>query len=944
MPNAASAWQLRLQSHFATLAAKSNICGRPIFAIEHGLNSAEIDELQSVARTVLALDGLRSDHWLLWVVYAAEYGYRFDGLQFWEDFSEQTPNWYLKGDRKRIRDWFRRFQSDFGGIVPRGRWASHFSIISWPITHAILPKDLQRRLARALYEGQYELRRVAGCPLDEIGRALANTVHEGSQRFLLFLEQEELVGQIVVSLLGSTDEASAGIEPTALSRISHDLSAMRDARDWIKQAQKTWRSRGLQFRVAGTIDRRLDLQSPFNSDKPAALHTISLMPTIEAQQVPGGVWRLELTIPSFGDIAALDPQFRDFLRTTRVSVPMAGTPMLPGGWLLVGVRKRILKSWPVGGEGLLRFETPPPFEGHVDWELSLPNSKVWIFKIQNGGVGRFMRGNQVRAGCSYLVFVPINCNLDVLGPGQKCECDGTSVFRLDLPTVVQPSLRAQLEAVGLQCVQSITLSVVGNPPLQWDAIAGAEWLSSSRPMLSIECDHQVEAYQLSLNDSDMIEVPGDPTQPVLFELPALLPGTHNLSIQALTTHRGHDVVTKRIRSTLQFRILIRDPKPWVSGDTNYPGMFVSYAPLNPSIEDFLAGHVSLDVLGESDVCSTISIVLKNSIGEQVLKRVVMKHALPISHETWKHSYRLFLQDSVDDSEFYACNTAYLDILSSEFGSYRINLERQFAPLRWLLTHKDGAPSMRLIEHGSGEGIHASFSDFRSVLVDVPFTQTALQHGFVIGQPGGLFRAAAGEMSTDAIYAPTDIKGGLAALHVPFENAPLATVNDFSAVLERAAIWHKAKPLTYLAKLWQRQLIKLLFDQVIGRYCGRRWIEAEHELNDRPKDDARWESLESRVGDNLTYGIAVGKTELNRNSSFNDLKARLFDVTRRHKISIDDSALDLAWKLAWFEDLYEPLSVAELEVVGLYGRVIRAARLMRLRSIYGRFSLTIEGGR
>lgn len=944
MPNAASTWQLRLQAHFAILAAKSNICGRPIFAIEHGLNSAEIEELLSVARTELVSDGLHSDHWLLWVVYAAEYGYRFDGLQFWEDFSEQTPDWYLNGDRKRIRDWFRRFQSDFGGIRPRGRWASHFSIISWPITHAILPKDLQRRLARALYEAQYELRRVAGRPLEEVGRALANTVHDGSQRFLLFLEQEELVGQIVVSLLGSADETSAGIEPTTLRRISHDLSTMRDARDWIKQAQKTWRSREPQFRVAGSIGRTSNISSPCNSDKPASSHTISLTPTIEAQQVSGGLWRLELTIPSFGDIAALDPQFRDFLRTTRVSVPMAGTPMLPGDWLLVGVRKRILKSWPAGGEGLLRFETPPPFDGLVDWDLALPNNKVWIFKIQSSGTGRFMRGNQVRAGCSYLVVAPIDRGLDVLGPGQKCECTGISVFRLDLPPLVQPSLRTLLETIGLQCVQSITLSVAGIPPLQWDANAGGEWLSSNRPMLSIEQDHRVDAYQLSLDNFDVVELAADPTQPVLIELPVLLPGTHNLLIQALTTHRDHDVVTNRIRSALQFRISIRDPKPWVSGDTNYPGMFVSYAPLNPSIEDFLAGHVSLDVLGESDVCSTITIVLKDSIGEQVLRSTIMEHVLPISHETWKRSYRLFLQNIVDDGEYYACNTAYLDISSSKFGGYRINLERQFAPLRWLLTSREGIPSMRLIEHGSGEGIHASFSDFRSALDDIPFTQTALQHGFVISQPGGLFRAMAGEMSTDAIYAPTDIKEGFAALHVPFSDGNLATINDFNAVLERTAVWYRAKPLTYLAKLWQRQLVKLLFDKVIGRYCGRRWLEAEHELSERPKDDACWQSLESKVGDNLTYGIAVGKTELHLNSPLNDLKARLLDVTRRHRISIGDSAFDLAWKLAWFDDLYEPLSAAEFDVVGLYGRVIRSARLMRLRVLYGRFSLPLKGGR
>src|SRR5687768_4803662 len=129
MSSVASIWQLRLEAHFKTLATKAKSVERPIFAFEHGLNAMEIDELQTIARAELTSNGLCSAHWLLWVVYATEYGYRFNGLQFWEDFSDQTPHWYLRGDRNQIRNWFHRFHSDFGGIKPRGRWASHFSII-----------------------------------------------------------------------------------------------------------------------------------------------------------------------------------------------------------------------------------------------------------------------------------------------------------------------------------------------------------------------------------------------------------------------------------------------------------------------------------------------------------------------------------------------------------------------------------------------------------------------------------------------------------------------------------------------------------------------------------------------------------------------------------------------------------------------------------------------
>src|SRR3712207_7713201 len=44
------------------------------------------------------------------------------------------------------------FKRQFAGATPSGRWAEHFSIIAWPITHAILPRDLQQQLARILYD------------------------------------------------------------------------------------------------------------------------------------------------------------------------------------------------------------------------------------------------------------------------------------------------------------------------------------------------------------------------------------------------------------------------------------------------------------------------------------------------------------------------------------------------------------------------------------------------------------------------------------------------------------------------------------------------------------------------------------------------------------------------------------------------------------------------
>src|SRR5271166_3901758 len=41
-----------------------------------------------------------------------------------------------------------------------GPWADHFSIIAWPITHAILPRYLQLQFAKALYDARLEFARL----------------------------------------------------------------------------------------------------------------------------------------------------------------------------------------------------------------------------------------------------------------------------------------------------------------------------------------------------------------------------------------------------------------------------------------------------------------------------------------------------------------------------------------------------------------------------------------------------------------------------------------------------------------------------------------------------------------------------------------------------------------------------------------------------------------
>ncbi|MCP4654320.1 MAG: hypothetical protein GY856_02760 [bacterium] len=111
---------------------------------------------------------------LPWTVFAAELGYLYSGDEYWQTFEERTPGWLVHGHRHWVRRCFRDFQKRYGGAEPKGPWACQFSIICWPITHAILPQDLQRQLAKLLYELRHVTSSEALASPRHLGELIAN--------------------------------------------------------------------------------------------------------------------------------------------------------------------------------------------------------------------------------------------------------------------------------------------------------------------------------------------------------------------------------------------------------------------------------------------------------------------------------------------------------------------------------------------------------------------------------------------------------------------------------------------------------------------------------------------------------------------------------------------------------------------------------------------------
>lgn len=192
--------QQRLQETYATLAERRRAHGYPVYAIEHGLPPEEVDGVWNAASQAIRYTPPSPEHWLVWCAIASEAGYRYSGDEFWPALEKQGGEWRTNDYRQRLRDFYRRFGTDFGSPEPVGRWAGHFNIIAWPISGSILPRYLQTPFAQHLFDQRFYLPGHLEADGDQVGELLLRGYRGTSSRFRDFLQQTGLTTQIVLAL------------------------------------------------------------------------------------------------------------------------------------------------------------------------------------------------------------------------------------------------------------------------------------------------------------------------------------------------------------------------------------------------------------------------------------------------------------------------------------------------------------------------------------------------------------------------------------------------------------------------------------------------------------------------------------------------------------------------------------------------------------------------
>ncbi|MEG9862419.1 MAG: hypothetical protein V6Z81_08070, partial [Parvularculales bacterium] len=316
-------WQLKLEGYFENLAEHRKLSNLKIFALEHGLPETVINEIATLLRNEFEERGSRplDKHWLLWVIYATEQGYQYDGKEYWPSFEIKLPNWNVHNrNRKLISLWFNRFQDTYNGVVPSGAWAEFYCNISGPTTHAVLPLFLRNQFIKRLHKFRYDLKGLNEFNPMSIGRFMAENAYGVSKRLAKFFKNEELVGRIAFAILRPEESkiiCDEQLLDVTLNRIVNDLklSSVGNLRN------ETSRALTEEFKnISKSKASNTSGDSYASDDLTERSNRPSIRPELRLRRRVHDTWGLFIEIPSFKALADIDEKIHDFLLCARVII------------------------------------------------------------------------------------------------------------------------------------------------------------------------------------------------------------------------------------------------------------------------------------------------------------------------------------------------------------------------------------------------------------------------------------------------------------------------------------------------------------------------------------------------------------------------------------------------------------------------------------------------
>ena len=825
-------WQTRLSQHFSLVRDQRAAAGSdgPVFGLEHGLFQEEVESLTAAVRSYLAVRPPSRQHWLAWIVYASEFGYRYAGDEYWQTFEDETPGWIERGNRYWIRDCFRQFQTEYRGAVPSGPWAHHYTIICWPITHAILPKDLQRQFAHVLYESRHSFSAELLRSPSMLGDLLASRAWNASARFRNLAEETRLVGQIAAALLLEGDFGSGdAIHPATLRRISEDLDRERRARDWLRGARRFARERadvrGLRLPVRGGKAGEFK-----DSDSARAeISALGIEPrlVIRPMDTDSRSWGVSIEVPDLSHLLMRFPLARDVLTGSRCTVAGSSGRPLARGRLLHGLQRVKLSRWPESEEVLLQFDSPSPqLEYLLRTECLLRPGPTWLFKIASDGIGYELRHQRVRSSSTYVVVTtePPLPSSDVLQP-IDLQCDGAFGALLELPPALDQAWERTLGRLRLPQARTVEVWPAGLDAFAWDGEGNGEWLATEQPCLAIRVDHPLEALYVSadFNAGPPLEVSSiAPGEPVFVALPNLPPGLHRLRFFARTTHLAELAPL----GDLDVTIRIRDPRPWSPAIASHRAFEVHIDPPSPSLEQLWQGQTDTTIRGPArrDVVCSVSLY-ETDASPPTISKQLPAITLPVSVDGWRKHFTNHFRNAHHVDEAYDVSR-HCELLfdARELGTFTFWFSREFTPLRWSSRRHARRYVLRL---HNDTGLDTAPTITR-LAFETPIVEERINIApeYLVPPSGGMYVARLPETTAAIILPPINPK--LTALSCsPHVDATNRSLDATIRLLAIARLWSRARLRgALIAVLRRREVLMALSSCITRLLCGDRWVVNE----------------------------------------------------------------------------------------------------------------------
>lgn len=800
--------------------------GTPVFALENGLVERDFDTLVSAVQSCCSTGRIEDSQSLCWAVYAAEIGYRFSGAEYWQTFERETPGWAQHGDRYWIRDVFQRFAQDYGGAEPSGKWAEHFGIICWPITHAVIPKDLQRHLVDVLFGVRGHLRSGRISSPAALGAIISAHSWNKSDRFRRFAEQHSLIGQVATALLLGEDKNDRSVlDPRVVGRIVRDISETARTLELLQIAQHSARSR---------------TSSGGHKDSTSSLDTSYIKHFLQPSRrvlIPEGddSWRLYVELPDTRSLLSSSPEIESILTKSRCVVAGTGRTSRPPGWILTSQLRVPVDSWLNSDETILAFsDADEAMQQSLNLIFQLDEGPLWVFKIHVSGCAYELRSRTLREGHEYLLVATeeLACTTDLPGEQVQVSCEGVAARRVSSARDIEAAIR-NLWEYGASLYMGVSCRPAGLPSLRTAADGELEWFSGLPCVLALSTPASVRSVVLSdeHEESWTFAVDEADDQQLLLQLDALSPGTHTYEVFGYESSDDTKPVVSESVS-----IFVRPRSYWDERSGQGTAIAYTVVPSVPTLEGLLHNEVALEVKGGRGRAAscTLEFRMLNQSDPLATKRTP-NIRLPISARQWRsHMLQHVLKDnSFLEEHVLLADSCSIALDAAELGRFAVLCERGFAPIRWSPSREHGELRLELVDDtGSGQPVRVEYFSFASPLLGHEEQMLALGGQIPCNDAGGMYMASSGDYLTSIVVpAGRDARPDLARFTVgEWDEETGGSSSSTHEMLRQCAAWRNAITLGGYRTLFLNWYVRMwLVHEIVSSLCGRTWRAAEREF-------------------------------------------------------------------------------------------------------------------